>query len=182
MNLALSKREHNEVKLLEVRSLTPADLDLLRQKTTAKFPVKTLKDRHHHMAFLVALGKSNYEIAAECRCSPSRVAQHKAAPAFQDLVAKYRKELEAARIAALQDFGAASTRNMELAEGLLTRELEAAVEGTAQTPSLPVLNRIATDRMDRFGYPKKTLTDSRNINLNFAANLEAAIARSRRSS
>ena len=181
MNAAVVRRKYHEVKLLEVRSLTTADLELLRQKTTATFPVKTLKDRHHHMAFLVALGKSNYEIAAECRCSPSRVSQHKAAPAFQDLVAKYRKELEAARIAALQDFGAKSTRTMELAENLTMRELEAATDGTAQTPSLAVLNKIATDRMDRFGYPKKTLTDSRNINLNFAANLEAAIARSRRS-
>ena len=176
MNISVARRKYNEVKILEVRSLTTADLALLRQKTPPVNPVKTLRDRHHHMAFLIALGKPNTEIAVECKISPTRISQHKSSPAFQELIAKYSAEIEASRIAAAQEFGAKAARNMALAEGLLTDRLSDP-EANVSTRDL---NRIATDRMDRFGYPRKTLTDSRSVNLNFASNLEAAIARSRK--
>lgn len=181
MNLALAKRKPDtEVKVVEIRSMTTADFALLRQNPGPAFAPKTLRDRHHHIAWLCALGKSNLEIAAECRMSPARIVQLKAAPAMQDLIARYRKEIEDSRIQHLREFGAAAAKNMTLSEGILTKELEAIAAGTAQTPSLTTLNRIATDRMDRFGYPKKTLTDSKVLSVHFAANLEAAIARSRK--
>jgi hypothetical protein len=178
MNPAAVHRQYREVKVLSVRSLRPEDLPLLNAPT-APTHTRTLRDRHHHMAWLIALGKNNLEVARECRCSPGRIAQHKQSPAFADLIAKYGREIQQARLESAREVGARAGRNMAIAEDILGRELEAIRDGEAPTPSLRDLNRIATDRMDRFGYPKKTLSDSRTINVNFAANLEAAIARSR---
>lgn len=179
MNTAVAYRKHTEVKILEVRSMTEADLELLQTRTPPFNELKSLRDRHHRMAWMIALGKSNLEVAAECRCSPQRVATLKQSPAFADLITKYRAEIEAARIEALRTLGAIAAENMIDAEEILQGELKAVRAGSAQTPGLLVLNRIATDRMDRFGYGKHSTSESRNVNINFAAKLEAAIARSR---
>lgn len=175
MNLDVKARKHSSAKLLEVRSLTPADFDLLRGKSAIpKFTLRTLRDRHHHIAWLIALGKPRSEIAAECRMSPERVSVISQSPAMLDLINRYRAEIEASRLEALRDFGARAAQNMAMAETLLTSELQAVVDGTRETPTLRDLNRIATDRMDRFGYGKSSKLD---VNVDFGRKLEAAIAR-----
>jgi hypothetical protein len=180
MNISVTKRKYNETRLLEVRSLTPDDLHLLRQRTPPAFEVKTLRDRHHHIAWLIALGKSNNDIAAELRMSPARISQHKASPAFQELIAKYRKEIADARIEAGKELAAIATSNMVEGETLIQRRIRQATEDPESPIPIRDLNRIVADRMDRFGYPKHSTSDSRSVNINYAANLEAAIARSRK--
>lgn len=177
MNLHLTKRKPNEVKVLEVRSVKTADLELLRQKV-APTPIKTLRDRHHHIAWLIALGKSNTDIAVECRVSPGRVSQHKSSPAFQELIAKYRRDVADARLDATRDFVDSATRNMVNGERLIDRALTSVIDDPDAKVDLRTINRIVSDRMDRFGYGKHTT--STNINANFGANLDAAIARSKR--
>lgn len=183
MNHSIAKRKYNETRLLEVRSLTTDDLVLLRQRCAPKFEVKTLRDRHHHIAWLIALGKSNNDIAAELRMSPARISQHKSSPAFQELIAKYRKEIADARIEAGKELAVLATANMVEGETLIQRRIRQSLEDPDSTPVLiRDLNRIVADRMDRFGYPKHSTSDSRSVHLHYASNLEAAISRARKAS
>jgi hypothetical protein len=185
MNYAVARHKHSEVRILEVRSATPADLQALRDKPRVSAGrIKKLHDRHHHMAWLIALGKSNIEVAAECRVAPGRIAQLKSGPALTDLIERYRREIEAARIASLHEFGARAARNMAAVEDIIGKVIDREAEKLAADPTAAVdirtFNRISVDRMDRFGYGKHTTSESKNINVNFAAKLDAAIARSRR--
>lgn len=180
MNLHAGLRKHNDNRILEVRSLTTADLAQLRLSPGPFEPIKRIRERHHHIAWLIALGRSNTEIATEMRMSPQRVSQHRADPSMRDLVAKRVAELDASRAAIGATFQELATRNMLRAERLLDRE-QARLESDPKAPvDMRGLNNISATRMDRFGFPKHSTTDSRNININFGASLEAAIARSRK--
>lgn len=178
MNLALVHRK-SEVRVLEVRSLTPADLDLLRRRT-APIPIRTLRDRHHHIAWLIALGKRDVDISVELRISPTRIGQLKVAPAFIELIDRYRAEIASTRRDAALDLARLATENMVKGEQIISKAIDAGIADPSTAPDLRTLNRIVSDRMDRFGYPKRTVTDSRSVNINFAGKLEDAIARSRK--
>ena len=78
-------------------------------------------------------------------------------------------------LAAEAEFTTLQVMNRNMAE----RQLMDALEDSESTPLPPViLNRIAVDRMDRTGYGRHTTTT--NVNIGFAAKLEAAITRSRK--
>lgn len=182
MNPAIAKRRHNSPNILEVRSLTTADLATLRSGPAHIDPARRIRDRHHHIAWLIALGKPNTDIAAEVRISPMRISVYLRDPAFVELCDRYRAEIAEARREATTDFVNAATDTMVKAERLIVRRLDAALisDDPDDAPALRDLNRIAADRMDRFGYGKHSTSESRNVNVNFAAKLEAAISRSRR--
>lgn len=176
MNLAVARRRYDSPQITAVRSLTTADLAVLRTNRAAQTPIKTLRDRHHHIAWMIALGKPHTEIAVSCKISPSRISIHLNDPTFVELVNKYRAEVAQSRREHTDDFVGSATRTMIAAENEILRRLD------TESGDLSVrdLNSIATDRMDRFGYAKHTTSDNRNINVNFAAKFEAAIARSRK--
>lgn len=166
-------------KVVEVRSLTLQDLEVLRLPR-ASVGIKRLRARHHQMAWLTALGKRNTDICAECDITPNRLSRLQRAPAFIEAVAVYTREIQEARLETCRNYGTLAAENMQTVEELIAKELSAVVEGNAPTPSLRDLNRLSMDRADRFGYGKHTTSESRNINVNFASKLESAIARSRR--
>lgn len=172
-------RKHTEISIRSVRSLTPADLAVL-SLPRAPIDIKRIRDRHRHVAFLCALGRPTTEIAAEVKMSPARVKELRIAPATQELIARYTAQIEDARLKAAADYGKLATSTMLDAERVISREMAKAAADPAAKVDLRTLNRIAADRMDRFGYGKHSTSESRNVNLNFAANLEAAIARARK--
>lgn len=177
MNTAIALRHPADPEILEVRPLATSDLASLRTRV-ARDPIKRIRDRHHHIAWLLALGKTHWEIAAECRISPSRISLYLRDPAFMEIVELKRREVQESRREVVDALTAKSTEAMHLAEDEVIRR----VKDDPSSIHIRDLNRITTDRMDRFGYGKHTTSDNRNINLNFAANLEAAIARSRKAS
>lgn len=172
----VAQRKHHEADLVQCRSLTTADLALLREPAPPYNEPKVIRDKHHHIAWLLALGKSQVEIAAELHISPTRVSQHQSSPAFRELIEKKRQEIAEIRREEVRDLARLAAENMVLAE----TEIQTRLRGSPSYLATRDLNRIASDRMDRFGFPKHSTSDSRSVNLHFAAHLEAAISRSRK--
>lgn len=175
--IKVADRDCRTVKVLEVRSLTRADLEFLRQPA-AKTSVKTLRDSHHRLARLVAIGKNNLQIAADTGFSLGRISQLRQDPAFQELCAKYREQVDDIWRDHVDHMAELAVGNMVKAERHISDALDAADEPDSPPIPLRDLARITADRMDRFGYGKHNTTT--NINVGFAAKLEAAIYRSRK--
>lgn len=175
MNTALTLRKPAEPEILEVRPLLTSDLSVLKSRAT-RDPIKRIRDRHHHVAWLIALGKPHTEIAAELRINPARISLYLRDPAFIEIVDRKRAEIAESRRDQVDALTAKSTEAMHLAEDEVINRLKT----NADNIHIRDLNRITTDRMDRFGYGKHTTSRNENLNLNFAAKLESAIARSRK--
>lgn len=134
-----------------------------------------LRDSHHRVARLAAAGCRKFEIVERTGYSYNRISQLLASPAFVELVAKYRAKVDASFERSQDEFFNLATANMIKAERMIADKLEAADN---ETIDLPVRDLVAVSRdaADRFGYGKK---ETRlNINADFAAELEKAIARS----
>lgn len=78
------------------RDLTPDDLEYLAtiERGTTAPDVKKLRDRHHALAKCIAQGMKDGDAAIMCDYDISRVSILKGDPAFQELVAFYRKGVE----------------------------------------------------------------------------------------
>jgi hypothetical protein len=75
--------------------LTEAELDALgweKPRLVPLAPLARLRDSHHWLARSIASGKRYSEVAFECGYSVSRISILMADPAFQELVALYRRE------------------------------------------------------------------------------------------
>lgn len=176
MNLAIARRKVTETAILTVRALTPADLAFVRSGPAHVDSIKRMRDRHHHIAWLIAMGKSHGDISVECHISVARINQYLKDPTFNELVSKRREELNQSRREAGDAFITKATETMTLAED----ELQGRIRDDPSSVHIRDLNRISADRMDRFGYGKHTTSDNRTVNINFASKLEAAVARSRK--
>lgn len=169
-------------EILEVRPLTREDLGILMD---ARGPAATragsghiarLRDPHHRLARLVAAGLRNDEICARGGYSMSRLVTIMKDPSFKELVAGYREKVDAAFIAEQESFVELASANMITAERMLMEKLEIHdEEGTL--PSIRELMSIRSDSADRLGYGKKNT--NLNVNVDFAAKMEAAIQRTR---
>jgi hypothetical protein len=160
-------------KIISVRSITEEDFELLR-RPAAKFNLSNIRDSHHNVARHLASGMKAYEVAAATGYSTARILMLRDDPAMVELVAYYRELITEGWAATMDAHQAVAIANMRKAERMLSDKLDAADEAN---DTLPVRELIAitSDRMDRFGYGKKTA--NLNINVDFAAKLEAAIAR-----
>lgn len=153
-----------------------ADLELLR-KPSAAVRIQKLKDSHHQVARLIASGLPLYEVAERTGYSYQRIATLNVDPSVQELVANYRNMVNEAWRESIDEFQRNAIANMAKAERMLGDKLDAADEGD-ETLSTRELVAITSDRMDRFGYGKKNMNV--NVNVDFAAKLEAAIARTKK--
>lgn len=133
------------------------------------------RDPHHRVARLFASGLRIGEVTERCGYSYQRVHTLHADPAFQNLIAKYRDQVDAAFVKNADDFYDQATSNMRKAEAMLAEKLEMAEEAGEHLPTRDLI-AISGDRMDRFGYGKKQT--NLNVNADFASLLEKAIARS----
>jgi hypothetical protein len=154
--------------------MTVADLESLR-KPSAKVVIAKIRDSHHTIARLFASGMKNREVAAAAGYSETRVSLLRNTPMMDELVEKYRgTETEAWReqrdeyYANIHSAGAKAWRQ-------INDQLDAADENDEPLPIARLLS-IADSSADRIGYNKKSTT--LNINVDFAAKLEQAIARS----
>lgn len=167
-----SRVQHPEVS--GIRELARADLAVL----AAPRPVQTLatlRDNHHRIARAVASGMSNYEVAETCGVSYNRVSMFRQDPAFMELVAHYRAILtDEWKSAADPVVGfLSSIRTKSLA--MIEEKIDAAAEANEFLPSRD-LATFAELGLDRTGYGK--VNKNVNINVDFAAQLEAARKRS----
>lgn len=176
MPLRPGRRQTVEFELGEVRELVRSDLALLNETR----PVKTLdslRDNHHRIARAVASGIPNTQVAILCGISVNRVSMLKQDPAFIDLVAHYRGMLTAEwteSIDTVTEFlGSVRTKSLAMLEDKLC----AAADNNEFLPTRELV-AMAELGLDRTGYGK--VNKNINVNVDFAAQLEAARNRSSR--
>lgn len=166
---------------LTCRSLSPSDLDVLVEgpRRPSCLPPKSLRDVHHQMARLFALGLRTGQVAERIGYTLNRVSTIRNSPAFEALVQGYREKLDSSFTAASYDFFATMTSTTAMAERMLNDRLTEAMEGGEDAPHIATkeLLAIRADGADRIGYGKRQT----NINLNadFASLLGKAVRRSR---
>lgn len=158
-----------------IRSLARQDLSLLLEKRPDK-PLQSLRDTHHRIARAVAAGLPNDEVAQSCGISYNRVSMLKKDPAFQELVAHYRAIVTVEYVRSVDSFMEVATANMLKAAVMLSDKLDDAMEKGEFLPTRDLI-AIHDTGADRFGYGK--MQKNLNVNVDFAAQLEAARKRSR---
>lgn len=166
-----------EGKLFDrVRDLSRDDLAVLRE--TRDVPVvQRLRDPHHRLARLVATGLKPAQAAQQAGYSYGSLSILQKDPAFQDLVAHYRKIVDESFAESQDTFYELATSNMLKAERHLAERIEEKEEA-GELLSVREALAISRDAADRFGYGKKTTNV--NVNVDFAARLERASRRSLR--
>ena len=171
------QRNPNSCRILSVRPLVESDLEALRQPSKRVGLVRSLRDSHHNVARLFALGLSNTEIAERTGYGYNRISMFRSDPAMIELIAHYREMVTESFREEADSFMTTAVANMRKAERQLSDHLDKADEADELLP-VRELVAITTDRMDRFGYGKKSM--NLNVNVDFAAKLEAAIARTKK--
>jgi hypothetical protein len=127
------------------------------------------------LARYIASGLSIGEAAELSGYSYSRAAVLHADPTFKDLISTYRGKVDEAWARAQDTIQRLAVSNMLKAERMLSDKLDD-MDEAGETPTIREIVAITADRMDRFGYSKKTT--NLNVNVDFAAKLEKAISRS----
>lgn len=155
--------------------LAAADLGKLREPRFVGTTPQKLRDSHHMIARLSAMGLREFKIAEQTGYSRVRVQQLLDSPAMKELVARYREKVDETFVENVDEYFVAATSNMLVAERMIADQLAEADE-SGELPSLRTLDAISQGRADRFGYGKKT--QNLNINVDFASQLERAIQRS----
>jgi len=183
MKLTRGRVSKKELILGETRQLARDDLVKLREKRdVSTSAIKRFRDSHRRVARLYALGYRHAQVVEETGYSYSRVSTLYSNPAFQELIAEFRKEVEVGFKEEAASYYRLATSNMIRAERMIADKLEAAeelAEDTNDVDALPTykeLVAISRDAADRFGYGKKQTTV--NVNVDFAARMEAAMRRS----
>jgi len=168
------QRNPRAAKIISIRPIVEADLEQLR-KPSGKVVIARIRDSHHTIARLFASGMKNREVAESVGYSETRISLLRNTPMMDELVEKYRgTETEAWRekrdeyYASIHAAGAKAWRQ-------INEQLDDADENNEPLPIRNLLS-IADSSADRIGYNKKSTTV--NINVDFAAKLEQAIARS----
>ena len=170
----MHQRKPGTPYIKSVRSMTRDDLEFLRQKSDRRVIVK-LRESHHIVARLLASGLSVGEVAAEVGYTVTRIAVLKNSPAVQDLIARYRDEDTAEWRKSRDQY----YESVHAAGRKAWRQINDQLDDADDENPLPlkVLLSVADSSADRVGYHKKSTKE--NINIDFAARLDAAIARSR---
>lgn len=163
----------SEPRIGPVTELTRSDLAHLAVKRDT-VAIQNIRDNHHRIARAMASGLSNGEIAQTCGVSISRVSVLRGDPAMVNLVAHYRSMIDAEWVE--QDSVIEYMRSNALkAQAMISDKLDEAAEKNEYLPTRDLLG-IAELGLDRTGYGK--VNKNLNINIDFAAKLEAARQRS----
>lgn len=165
-------------RILEVRPLEREDLKALDTRAP-QGRVKTLREHHHRIAYMLAAKMTTTEIVEITGVSRSRVLQLRADPSVQQLVAEYEPEAIAEARKTVDEFARRKFENAMMAEELISEHLYTALE-TGELPAIKSLLPITQDYADRFGYGKHT--SQTNEVKDYAKYIELAMARDGRSS
>lgn len=163
-------------RIYSIRPLTQTDLQYISVPKTKRL-ISRIRDSHHNIARLAALGLSTTEIARRTGYSLSRCSLLMGDPSMRELIEQYRGKITDEYLEGVDEYREAIFGNMMKAERQLSDKLD---EADAADEPLPVRDLIAISRdgADRLGYGKKSTNV--NLNVDFAAKLEEAIARSKK--
>lgn len=150
-----------------VRALDEADLALLQdEKGSAAPALKRLSERHHALARNLASGMAPSEAAVVCGYSLSRVSILQDDPAFHELLAFYRSDVQA-------QYRDLHTRLSGIAADALD-VLQERLEDTPENLSVGQLIELSKMGADRTGFGPQTSQTNLNVNIDLASRLEAA--------
>lgn len=135
-----------------------------------------IRDSHRMVARMVALGLKNIDIASRLGYHANTITRLLHDPAFQELVAQYRQGIDETLYAGADEYFDLLRKNSIAAERMLSDRL-ALAEEDEELLSTRELVSISRDGADRIGYGKRSTQT--NINLDFAARLDKAIARTK---
>lgn len=154
----LRGRAAKPLSAVVVRPLTPSDLDKLKVERGIKPPaLQRIRDNHHFLARYLALGSSPAEASAVTGYSTARISILLGDPSFQELLSFYRDNRNQGYLDMKQHAEERMLANMLTAEAKIAEAFEESDQSVA------VLNRIATDRMDRLGFGPTSKTQSVNV-------------------
>lgn len=168
--LASRGRSATPLEAEYVRDLVPADLSMPKAQVQSAKPLAKIRDQHHALARVLALGTSEGDASIITGYSPSRISILKADPQFQELLEFYRQGSVQAT---------ADLRERMLNLGLASvQELSERLEDDPESFSPGLLKDIAKDMADRTGYaPNKGPNVNININAELTDRIKAARAR-----
>lgn len=167
-------READQPEVSDIRVLKRADLAVLAIPRPQP-QLQTLRDNHHRVARAMAAGLSNAEVAQICGISANRVSMYRSDPAFKELIAHKRAMIDAEFAISADPVIDYLKSNALKAAAMLSDKLDAAADADEFLPTRDLLG-IAELGFDRTGYGK--VNKNVNINVDFAAQLEAARKRS----
>lgn len=175
----MAVRQHKPqqpIEIFSIRSATVHDMaDIAGHGPQTR--ITQLRDAHHLLARFLAAGLTQKEAAYHAGYTAMRVSQLRDDPTFQELVELYRAQDNEKWLTARDHFydRVVSVRNKALRQ--IEDQLDEADELNEKVP-IARLRELTEMGSDRTGYPKKTINT--NVNIDFAAKLEAAIHRSSR--
>lgn len=157
-----------------IRPLTREDLEEIKAKRSLPV-VQRFRDPHHRVARLVSSGLRPAQVAEATGYSLARIYVLQSDPAFLNLVAQYREDVHSAFVSAEEEHYAMAT---EVNRKALRHIAEAFDKADEEGELIPVDKalRVFSDTADRVGIQKRSTNV--HVNMDFAAKLEAAIARS----
>lgn len=162
-------RASRPLSAVQVRELDSCDVALLAEEKGSKAPpLKRLSERHHALARCLASGMSDGDAAITCGYVLSRVSILKADPAFQELLAFYRADVNSKY---LDMHGVLAGLSLDAAMELRER-LELDIESGEKTISVGQLMELTKLGADRTGYGPQS--SQLNVNVDLAGRLEAA--------
>lgn len=154
-----------------VRELDTADIALLStEKGSKPPPLKRISERHHSLARCLAGGMSVGDAAITCGYDISRVSILQADPAFAELLAFYREDVNEKYF---DMHGVLAGLSLDAAMELRER-LESDMQAEEKSISVPQLMELTKLGADRTGFGPQTSATNINLNVDLAGRLEAA--------
>lgn len=167
--LRVNGRASRPLTATQVRELDSCDIALLAEERGVQAPpLKRLSERHHALARCLASGMEDGDAAITCGYVISRVSILKADPAFRELLAFYRQDVNSKY---LDMHGVLAGLSLDAAMELRER-LEADAQVEDKTMSVGQLIELTKLGADRTGFGPQS--SQLNVNIDLASRLEAA--------
>ena len=165
------QRKGSTPYIKSVRPMVRADIESLREPS-ARPRLAKLNAAHRAMVRLFALGYNTTEVASHLGYSVTRVSLIRNSPAFQEQLDRFLDSADAK----VQKSVDATNELMAHGRVMVLTQMIEDVEAGELTPAMKL--RYFDSFADRTNYHRKSTKE--NININFAAQIEAAFERSKK--
>jgi len=157
----------------EVREMTAAEAKALPQRGEVNNVIR-IRDSHHAVAKLFAMGLRTKEVAELTGYSISRISMLRRSPMMDNLISEYRNLGNNKWKENFDEYYNTMIRGRNTVARLTVDKLE---DMEPDDISFRELIMVHSDFADRTGYPKRTLAV--NVNVDFAAKLDKAVERTK---